>query len=449
MSDFDDDFDNFDDNNFDDFNQKGSLKEVWQNNPLIKIFVIIAGIVLVVSAIFIFSGSGDEQESRVGAGLDQSNALGGEVSQTYTEAIEDVNRQRLETAVQTGSSTIPMMVNPEEQELLSGNEDLPPFQEFDPLQTFRAAVAPPQQEESAFTEPEPTLVAPEQIFTPQQIAAPAAPAPSPEAIQALAQAMSQAAGNILGNHDPSIPRLTQVTPENFLNPATSFNENGNQIGGTQLVDTNGDGIPDTPLNAGFDNTFDDTPIEDVIVETILIPSGTINYAQILIEANSDVPGPVLAQLMSGPLKGARLIGAFTVRNKVLVLSFNSIVVDGINQPVNAVALDPNTTIPGIATEVDNRYLTRVILPAAARFLEGVGSAIAQDSETTVTVSGDTVIEEQEALDLEQEIGRGVEEAFTEIAEFMEDEADDIEVLVRVARGTPIGVFFTEPVLELQ
>ena len=56
---------------------------------------------------------------------------------------------------------------------------------------------------------------------------------------------------------------------------------------------------------------------------------------------------------------------------------------------------------------------------------------------------------QEIVDFEQELGRGVEEGFREIADFMDDEADDVQVLVRVARGTPIGVFFTEPVLEGQ
>jgi hypothetical protein len=50
----------------------------------------------------------------------------------------------------------------------------------------------------------------------------------------------------------------------------------------------------------------------------------------------------------------------------------------------------------------------------------------------VTVSGDTVIEQQNALDFEQEIGRGVEEAFTEIADFMDEESDDIQPLIRVA-----------------
>lgn len=439
MNDFDDDFDNFEENNFDDFNQKNSLKDAWQNNPLLKIFTIIAGVILLVAAIIIFGGDSEDEKSTIAQGVDQRETLGGELSPNYTEAIEDVNRQRLEQAVQTGTSTIPMLVNPEEQELLTAEDELPPFDDFDPLKTFRNAVAPKEPE---VVPEEPVFVEPEEVFTPpvQQ-----APAPSPEAVQALAQAMSASVGNLFANHDPSAAQITLVTPETFLE--TSLDDIDGTTG--QLVDTDGDGIPDTPLRGDSFSPDTDGGEDDVIVETILIPSGTINYAQVLIEANSDTPGPVLAQLVSGPLRGARLIGSFAVREKVLVLNFDSIVVDGINQPVSAVAIDPNTTVPGLATDVDNRYFTRVILPAAAKFLEGVGAAIAQDTETTVTVSGDTVIEETEALDFEQELGRGVEEAFDEISEFLDEEADSVQRLVRIQRGTPIGVFFTEPVLEIQ
>lgn len=443
MSDFNDDFDNFDDDNFEDFNEQSSLKDTINNNPLLKIFGIIALIVLVVVAVFIFGGSSDEKESRLGNVVDKRETLGGEVSEVYAGAIDDVNRQRRENAVRQGTSSIDMIVNAEQQELLTVEDELPTFEDFDPLQTFRAAIAPQEREPATnLLDEEPILVSPEDVFLPNvgqqpQIGANSqqVPAPSPEAIQALAQAMSAYASTILSNHTPVAGQITQVTPENFFDPIVadeaSF-QNENSSFDTSAVDA-----------------FAQQTTTEEVTQNILIPSGTINYAQILIEANSDVPGPVLAQLVSGPLSGARLIGSFTVQNKLLALTFDSIIIDGINQSVSAIALDPNTTIAGVATDVNNRYFARVLLPAAARFLEGVGSAIAQDTETTVTVSGDTVIEDTAALDFEQELGRGVESGFEEIAEFLDDEADDAEILVRVQRGTPVGIFFTEPVIESQ
>ena len=440
MSDFDDDFDNFDDDGFDDFSNKGSLKDAWQSSPLMKIFTIIGGIILVVTAIFIFGGADSkDDQSKIANGVDQREVLGGEVSEVYAGAIDDVNRQRREDAVRQGTSSIDMIVNAEQQELLIVDDELPVFDDFDPLQTFRNSISP---EDSAVTpqEEEPVLIAPEEIFAPnvvgsQQIGTPQqqVAAPSPEAIQALAQAMSASASSILGSHAPTAGRITQVTPENFLDPVPV---------------TLADGTVVSNNNQFSADAFAQQSIQEEIIQTILVPSGTINYAQILIEANSDVPGPVLAQLVSGPLSGARLIGSFTTAEDVLVLSFNSIVVDGFNQSISAIAIDPNTTLPGVATDVNNRYWQRIVLPAAARFLEGVGAAIAQDTETTVTVSGDTVVEETSSLDLEQELGRGAEEGFQEIAEFMDEQSDGIQPLIRVRRGTPVGIFFTEPVIEV-
>jgi intracellular multiplication protein IcmE len=441
MSDFNnDDFDNFDDNNFEDFNSENSLKDVWQNNPLIKIFVVIGGVVLVVVAIMIFSGDNNDQESRISNAPDDREILGGEISQNYADVLEEVNEQRLDRAVQTGTSTIPMLINPEEQELLTEVEETPPYEEFDPLATFRSAVKE-QDPKATVVEEEPILIAPQNLAPVQQPVA----MPSPEAIQALARAMATDVNDILNNHNPSAPRIQQVTSKDyFANLAAA--EVASQQG--TMVDTNGDGIPDTPLTASSASNIDySTNGDDGVVQTILVPAGDINYAQLLTEANSDVPGPILAQLVSGPLAGARLLGNFSLREEYLVLSFNSIIIDGVNQPISAVAMDPSTTLTGVASDVDHRYWQRVFLPAAAKFLEGVGSAIAQDSETTVTVSGDTVIEETEALDFKQEIGRGVEEGFSEIADFMEDEADSTQVLVRVARGTALGILFTQPVLE--
>lgn len=447
MNDFkDDDFDNFDDDNFDDFNSGGSFKETWQSSPLLKMFTVAAGVIAVIAAIVIFSGGEEGADSRVGPGVNQSETLGGEVSQNYAQVLEEVNEQRLQEAVQTGGSSIPMLVNPEETELLTTEEQLPPVQEFDPLASFREQARQPEEESPAAgpQEEEPVLMAPEQVFTPQPQPA---PPPNPEAVQALAQAMSGSVEQILVNHNPTAPAIMSVSPADYFEQlALAEQESAVQRG--QMVDTNGDGIPDTDISM-MNGPMGSADGQDNVTQTILLPAGTINYAQVLIEANSDVPGPVLVQLVSGPLAGARLIGQFDVQSDLLVLTFDSIVIDGLNQGVSAIALNPDTTLPGVATEVNQRYFKRVLLPAAARFLEGVGSAIAEDSETTVTVSGDTVIEETEALDFEQEIGRGAEEAFGEVAEFMEEEGDRTRPLVRVARGTPIGVFFLQPVIEEQ
>ena len=59
--------------------------------------------------------------------------------------------------------------------------------------------------------------------------------------------------------------------------------------------------------------------EETIFEDILIPAGTIEYAQLVLEANTDAPGPVLADIMSGPLAGSKLLGSFTSTDDYLIL----------------------------------------------------------------------------------------------------------------------------------
>lgn len=441
MNDFNDkNFDDFDDDSFDDFKEeKPSLKTLWEK-PIVKIVAVAIGIILFIYVLVLILSEDNDQESRLRNAPDRREVLGGEISQSYADVLEEVNEQRLESALQRGDSTIPMLINPEEQDLLTESQQRPPVDDFDPLATFRAAQNQ-TPDATELPEEDPILVSPQDL-------APAAPpviAPSPEAVQALATAMSGAVGNVINGQPINAPRIMQVAPENFFQiqaeaeAARLAAAAGGQTDGV-MIDTDGDGILDTFVSDGGGT-------DEPVIETILIPAGEINYAQLLVEANSDVPGPVLARLVSGPLAGARLIGTFQVAEDVLILSFTSIVIDGLNQPISAVAIDPATTLPGVATEVDQRYFTRVLLPAAARFLEGVGSAIAEDTETTVTVSGDTVIEQQDALDFEQELGRGVEEGFSEIADFMDDEADNTQPLIRVARGTALGIFFTQPVIE--
>jgi len=122
--------------------------------------------------------------------------------------------------------------------------------------------------------------------------------------------------------------------------------------------------------------------------------------------------------------------------------------DGISQSINAVAVDPGTSLTGLATDVNPRYLTRVVLPAAAAFIEGTAEAFSRDSQTTVTIENDTTTAQTDQdLDIEQEIAEGIEEGAQEIGELLEERADNTNTLVRIRAGTPIGLLFLEPVLQ--
>ncbi len=411
--------------NFDDFNdqpQSRSLGEVWRNNPMLKIAAVVAGVVVVVAALLFFGGDSQNQQSLVSKAPDVSEAPGGQVSESYRSAVEQVNQQRLDEALHSGSSTMPIPVDTPQSDIIKPVDEEPPVAIDDPLAQWRAASQ--QQSDQAFQPAAPAMGNPDQLAQGQPTR-PMAVAPSPESVSALATAMSNQMQGILGKHEIGRQSHLKVTSDDYMEKARQERAAAN--------------------DAAMQSAAADQLIEET--EEILIPAGTIVYAQTLTEANSDAPGPVLALLASGPLMGSRALGSFDKTEEYLTMRFTTVVVNGVSIPVNAVALDSKTTLPALATEVDHRYFRRIILPAAAAFVEGMGNAIAQTDTTTVIIDGDTITTETKDIDTEKEFYTGVGEAASELGDQIDDIADDTVTMIRVHSGTPMGLLFLEPVIK--
>lgn len=411
---FDDDFD---DGGFEGFGQSdNTLADLWNNNPIVKVAVIGVGVIILVGGIVIFSGGKEKvPTSRVASAPELTEAPGtSEVSEEYKNAIEEDNRQRIEQAMRTGESAMPMAVD-----TVKGTVPLQfeKPEEEDPLERWRRMQEERIRAEQVKKQEEPPPEAP-----PVDTRTPA--------VNALAEAMALQMESVLGNQDFAAPQIKFIADLGYLEGLTHKEQ--------QLLEQ--------ALAAQAAVTG--TDIDDEIV-TILQPAGEIEYAQTLTEANTDVPGPVLAQIASGPLKGGRLIGAFTETERYLTITFNTLVLNGISYPVNAFAIDPGTTLPGLATEIDNRYLKRVILPAAAEFITGLTEAIAESGTTTVTVSGDTTTTTTSTAnqDNDQEVATGIAAAGEEIGDILDEIADETKRMIKVHAGTPIGVLFIQPVTD--
>ena len=327
-------------------------------------------------------------------------------------AVEEKNEEELDKALRTGGSTIPVPVEsptdrlqlPEEQ---SESED--PLHRWRRMQEERVIRSAEQDDE----------VEPVTVLDSEQ---------QNEAMKKMAEAMSKQMQSILGTRTQRI---------NFTYMSLVDSSSGGAGGGAAAS------------GPGQDGEFDGEVEEEEPV--VIIPAGEIEYGQLIIEANSDVPGPVLALLVSGPLKGAKLIGTFTVQNDYLTLRFDTLVYEGQDIGISAIALDPETTLPGMATEVDHRYLQRILLPAAAAFVEGFSEAIAQTDATSITIdtggSGTTTTATDQDLGTKEEVALGVKEAGEEVRDIIDEMADDVQVLVKIHAGTPIGVLFTAAVTE--
>lgn len=394
------------DGSFDEFEKKEkSLGDMWRENPLFKIGVIAVSAVLIFIIISLFGGNDDKIDpSYIGATPDIVSTPGtDEASPAYVQAIEELNEAEVERALNEGDSAIPVPIEPPVGIVSLPEQD---NEEEDPLQRWRRLQEERLQRE---LQQRRSVEADRNVDNTGR----------EEAIELLSDAMAEQMSSILESQDSVSLYSLSLTDPDFLEQLQE--EENAELEQEELLE------------------------DEEVVGEVLLPAGEIAYAQLLTEANTDSPGPVLAEIMSGPLKGSRILGTFEEQSELLTLNFDTIVYEEQSLSVDAVALDPDTTLAGMATEVDHRYFKRIILPAAAAFVEGAANAIAESGRTTITIEGETVAESEEEADSEQEIASGVEEAGQELREILDEMDDDVEVLVRIEAGTPIGVLFLESV----
>ena len=416
------DVENFDDaGGFDDFSKKGTIGDLWRNNPMVKIGVMLAAFAVIVGGIILFGGDEEKKApSYVAQGSSISETPGSsEVSATMKQAIEDKNLENVEEALRTNQSAVPIPVEspkgamPLPTEEVSGED---PLDRWKRMQEERVR----QQEMLAQAQPQ------------QQQGPPPVDTKTP-AVNAMAQSMATQMQAILQNQKIQEPRLKKITSVDFIDEAERKKMEKQLAAQKRLQESQ---IQAASAAQGSEQ-----------VENIILPAGTIEYGQLLIEANTDAPGPVLAQIVSGPLRGSRVLGAFTSTDEYLTLNFSQLVLDGISYSIEAVAIDPATTLPGMITEIDRKYFTRIVLPMAAEFVTGLTDAISESGTTSVFISDSSVTQSTEDKDSKQEVSSGLSEAGEKLSEILDEEADKAQPMLRVAAGTPLGVLFVAPVTD--
>ena len=107
-----------------------------------------------------------------------------------------------------------------------------------------------------------------------------------------------------------------------------------------------------------------------------VKAGTIIYAVLLTAVNSDEPGPVLAEIVQGKLKGGRLIGSLSNQGKKVLLSFNTLNLPKLSQSiaVNTVAIDEGTARTALSSYTNNHYWLRYGTLFASAFIQGYGES---------------------------------------------------------------------------
>tara|TARA_R110002124_G_scaffold149220_1_gene315201 strand:+ start:370312 stop:371820 length:1509 start_codon:yes stop_codon:yes gene_type:complete len=445
---FDDGFDGSDEFDLDtDFQGGQSIKELWRKNPIFKFGVIIVGLVIIIISVNIF-GSNDVkiETSAVGSGQGSNvrGAVGGEVTDVYRNALETRNEQDFEQAQEDAGSFLPVPVDPIKTSIApmarEAEEKDDPMAQWKELQEKRLRRQNEENQRRRMME----LQNQRAMASMPQQADPNAEARG-KALGQLSGAMMEQMAMIAKRQEYKAPhKMSIITDEAYTNKVRSGLGGG--IRGMNGVD----GMGGMGGLDGLDNNDQQMmSLNNMNEEEPLINPGEIVYGQMLIEANSDIPSVVLGQVLTGYFEGSRIMGSFSVEKKYLVLNFDKIMKDGRAYRINAMAVDPATSLPGLATEVDQRYFKRIFLPAASKFIEGVSEAVTEGGNTNVVSSttGETVAVETADLNLNEELLKGVSEASSIVTEMLEEISDDTKVLIRVEAGTPFGILFVDPVYE--
>jgi intracellular multiplication protein IcmE len=179
-------------------------------------------------------------------------------------------------------------------------------------------------------------------------------------------------------------------------------------------------------------------------KTLLLQAGHGVFAHNVLAVNSDIGGSVIVEVDSGPFVGARLIGTFERKDVLLVVSFKSLTIgDQAPIAIDAIAVAPDTMETAVASSVDEHYMTRIVLPTAAAFVQGLGTALQQGNSTSVLspLGGTTSTSK---LSFAQEIGVAGGAAGQQISQILQKAAPSGPT-VRLDKDVSIGVIFLQPV----
>lgn len=216
--------------------------------------------------------------------------------------------------------------------------------------------------------------------------------------------------------------------------------------GAPIVITKEGGPP--PGAAVIAGTVGKGPTVVEVTGQTIVKAGTIYFAVLDTAVNSDYPDtPVLATIVQGPLKGAKLLGKLTTAKNVagqldrIALTFTLINKDDWDKSraVTAYAIDPDTARTVMASTVNYHYLKRYGAIMATSLLQGYANALQTSASTTTTgifgtsTTHPTYNQSSKLLVALGQIGQNLSS--------MTQQWTNIPPTVRVDSGVSLGILF--------
>ena len=174
----------------------------------------------------------------------------------------------------------------------------------------------------------------------------------------------------------------------------------------------------------------------------VIKAGSIMYAVLITGINSDEKSPIMAKIVTGKLKGSKLIGQFVRENDRVIINFNLINIPSMKTslPLNAVAIDSNTARTALASHVNHHYLLRYGSLFASSFIAGLGQA--SQSGKSLVIPGILSWHSKDSLNTSEKLASAAGYTAQQYASVMKDNFSRPPT-VKVASGAGLGILFMQ------
>jgi intracellular multiplication protein IcmE len=181
---------------------------------------------------------------------------------------------------------------------------------------------------------------------------------------------------------------------------------------------------------------------------VLVKGGAIIFAVLDTAVNTDEPGPVMATIVEGNLKGTRLLGKVDRQQKKAMLSFTMMTGDLFPSKVsiNAIAIDPDTARTALSSDTDSHYFLRYGTLFASALMQGYATALTTSGSTTVLspLGGATTV--TPVLNPKQKLMVALGTVGTRYQSVLADNFNTPPT-VRINAGIGLGILFLDDVAE--
>lgn len=193
------------------------------------------------------------------------------------------------------------------------------------------------------------------------------------------------------------------------------------------------------------NQSSQATINEQPAQQLLDKAGTIYNAVLETAINSDEPSPVLAKIVSGKFKGTRLIGKMVTSGEKVVVEFKtaSVPTKEKSLAISAIAIDPNSSRTGLASDVDRHYFLKYGVLLGAAFLGGYADALASQNTTTTQNADGSVLTKTGQLTDKQVTQQALGSVGKELANQTRSQVQSIKPTITVNAGSAIGVLLME------